>query len=213
MTPDLTLNFGGRFDVVNAFTNENQFSPRINGVWKATPTTTLHAGYANYFTPPPLELVSSATISKFVGTTAEPEVLQNSPVKAERAHYFDIGLDQEILPGTQRGDRRLLQVLAQPDRRGPVRRAGHPDGIQLSQRPEPRRRAHRPPTTPAISRPTAISRSPQQKAEGIVSAQFNFGADELAFIASHQINTDHSQSLTASGGLSYLWRDTGSAPT
>ena len=103
MTPDLTLNFGGRFDVVNAFTNENQLSPRINSVWKATPTTTVHAGYANYFTPPPLELVSSTTISKFVGTTAEPEVLQNSPVKAERAHYFDLGLDQEIMPGLTAG--------------------------------------------------------------------------------------------------------------
>ncbi len=39
----LTVNFGGRFDVVNAYTNENQFSPRINLVYKATASTTLHA--------------------------------------------------------------------------------------------------------------------------------------------------------------------------
>ncbi|HEV3178006.1 MAG TPA: TonB-dependent receptor, partial [Stellaceae bacterium] len=75
VTPTVTLNYGGRFDVVDAFTHENQVSPRINAVWKATPSTTVHAGYASYFTPPPFELVSTTSISKFVGTTAEPVVL------------------------------------------------------------------------------------------------------------------------------------------
>src|SRR6516165_2572165 len=54
----LTINFGGRFDVVDAFVSENQLSPRINLVYTPWTATTLHAGYARYFTPPPLENVS-----------------------------------------------------------------------------------------------------------------------------------------------------------
>ena len=37
----------------------HQVSPRLNVVWKPTPTTTLHVGYARYFVPPPFELVPS----------------------------------------------------------------------------------------------------------------------------------------------------------
>ena len=56
----LTINFGGRFDVVDAFSNENQLSPRLNIVWEPFKGTTLHAGYARYFTPPPLENVQQS---------------------------------------------------------------------------------------------------------------------------------------------------------
>ena len=48
----------------------------------------------------------------------------------------------------------------------------------------------------------------QQKAEQIVSSQFNFSADDLAFAADNAINTDHSQLMTASAGMSYLWLGT-----
>src|SRR6185437_11717208 len=33
ITDTLTLNFGGRFDIVNGYDNENQISPRVNLVW------------------------------------------------------------------------------------------------------------------------------------------------------------------------------------
>jgi hypothetical protein len=48
----------------------------------------------------------------------------------------------------------------------------------------------------------------EQKAEGITSAQFNFSQSDLDYISSHLINTDHSQRMTASAGMSYLWQDT-----
>ncbi len=57
--PKVTVNYGARFDVVNGYTTGSQLSPRLNMVWQATPTTTFHAGYARYFTPPPQELVST----------------------------------------------------------------------------------------------------------------------------------------------------------
>ena len=96
LTHQLTLNYGARFDVVNAFVNESQLSPRINLVYQPEESTTLHIGYARYFTPPPLELVSSESIAKFAGTTNQPAVAQGSPVEAERANYFDAGVTQNV---------------------------------------------------------------------------------------------------------------------
>src|SRR6266568_6581595 len=78
----LTINFGGRFDIVDAFSHENQLSPRINIVYQPFDGTTLHVGYARYFTPPPLENVDQSTISKFAGTTNEATVNKDSVVKS-----------------------------------------------------------------------------------------------------------------------------------
>ncbi|HZZ90511.1 MAG TPA: TonB-dependent receptor, partial [Caulobacteraceae bacterium] len=68
----VTLNYGLRFDQVNAFRDENAVSPRVNLVWQPMDGTTFHAGYARYFTPPPFELVATEAVAKFVGTTAAP---------------------------------------------------------------------------------------------------------------------------------------------
>uniref|UniRef100_A0A1I9YQ76 Uncharacterized protein n=1 Tax=Paraburkholderia sprentiae WSM5005 TaxID=754502 RepID=A0A1I9YQ76_9BURK len=38
----------------------SQLSPRVGLVYTLTPSTTLHAGFACYFTPAPFELVSSS---------------------------------------------------------------------------------------------------------------------------------------------------------
>src|SRR6266705_1037430 len=95
----LTINFGGRFDIVDAFSHENQLSPRINIVYQPLDGTTLHAGYARYFTPPPLENVDQSTISKFAGTTNASAITKDSVVKSERAHYFDVGATQKIAEG------------------------------------------------------------------------------------------------------------------
>ena len=56
--PRFTLNYGIRFDRVAAFTTEQQWSPRINALFKITDATAVHAGYARNFTPPPQELVA-----------------------------------------------------------------------------------------------------------------------------------------------------------
>src|SRR5438132_7738551 len=89
---ELTINFGARLDFVNAFVDENQLSPRINIVYEPFKGTTVHAGYARYFTPPPLEGVPQSTIAKFAGTTNESAITKDSHVTSERAHYFDAGV-------------------------------------------------------------------------------------------------------------------------
>src|SRR5437660_3869753 len=95
----LTINFGGRLDFVNAFANENQLSPRLNLLYKPWDGTALHAGYARYFTSPPLEAVPQSTIAKFAGTTNESAITKDSAISSERAHYFDAGATQKIMEG------------------------------------------------------------------------------------------------------------------
>ena len=44
-------------------------------------------------------------------------------------------------------------------------------------------------------------------AHGIDTQQFNFGRDELAFIASHNIKLDHESEYSVSSGAAYTWKD------
>src|SRR5438874_2882183 len=93
----LTINFGGRFDIADETLTESQFSPRINIVYTPWTPTTFHIGYARYFTPPPLENVPQSTIAKFTGTTNESAITLDTPVKARRPNTLVPG-------GTQRSE-------------------------------------------------------------------------------------------------------------
>src|SRR5947209_11953315 len=103
IVPTFTVNFGGRFDLVDEFAHEHQLSPRVNSVWQPTETTTFTAGYSRYFQPPPFELVAEPSINLFANTTAAPAVTQSTTSKPERAHYCDVGASQIILPGLRAG--------------------------------------------------------------------------------------------------------------
>ena len=103
LTPTLTLNYGVRFDAVRAYTREQQLSPRVNMVWKPSTGTTFHLGYARNFTPPPQELIAAPTLALFAGTTKQTEITTADPVRAEREHYFDAGVEQVLAPGLKIG--------------------------------------------------------------------------------------------------------------
>jgi outer membrane receptor protein involved in Fe transport len=198
----LTLNYGARFDAVRAFTKESQLSPRANLVWQATPLTTLHLGYARNFTPPPQELVQGRTVSLFSGTTKESEIQADDPVKAEREHYFDAGVEQRFNGGLKlavdayyKKKKNLLDegqfgsaVVLSPFNYA----TGKAWGVELSGN-----YTHGP-----IDLYANVARG-QEKGKDIISSQFFFAPDELAFIHDHFIFADHSQKLTASGGGSY----------
>ncbi|HEY5336777.1 MAG TPA: TonB-dependent receptor, partial [Rhizomicrobium sp.] len=106
----LTLNYGLRYDQYKAFAKEDQLSPRLNAVWKLTDTTTIHAGYSRFFTPPPFENIGTESVAKVVDTcpgtpaspchtTATPALTQDDVSKAERANYFDLGVQQDLFTG------------------------------------------------------------------------------------------------------------------
>lgn len=102
--PHITLNYGLRFDEYDSsYDKENQPSPRVNLIYQPTDWTTMHIGYSRYFTPPPLESIPATDIKAFNGTSNQSTVQQDSPVKSERANYFDAGISQKIMKNLQLG--------------------------------------------------------------------------------------------------------------
>ena len=210
--PTVTINGGLRFDDVNEFTQEHQISPRLNVVWKATPDTTVHAGYARYFVPPPFELVGSNVLSSVADTTAAPTVTQNDPVKAERSHYFDAGIDQVVIPGLTVGVDGYYKIshnlIDEGQFGAPIiltvfnYAQGLQEGVDL---------------TASYDRGPwwiygNITRS-RAMGKNIVSAQFNFTPQELAFISDNWIHLDHDQAWNGSAGVAYTLNRTSDHPT
>ncbi|HEY3846456.1 MAG TPA: TonB-dependent receptor [Acetobacteraceae bacterium] len=210
--PTVTINGGLRFDAVDQFTHEHQISPRLNVVWQATPSTSAHIGYARYFVPPPFELLSSGALSSFAGTTAAPAVTQNDPVKAERSHYFDAGVSQVVVPGLTVGVDAFYKIshnlIDEGQFGAPIILTafnygdGLQEGVLLSASYD---------SGPwslygNLSRERAVGKD-------IVSAQFNFQPDELAYIANNYIHLDHEQAWSGSAGAAYTLNRTTDHPT
>jgi outer membrane receptor protein involved in Fe transport len=207
LTDKLTMNYGLRADKVDAYVRESQISPRLGFVYQATDTTTLHAGYARYFTPPPAELISPTDISLFQGTTNQLPTNVNAETLSERSHYFDIGVSQKIgdsltlgLDGYYRKVHNLLDegqfgaaLIFSPFNyaQGRVR------GLEFS-------------SDYTQGNFTAYLNVSTSRAMGkdVVTGQYNFDADELAYIATHWVHLDHDQRLAGNGGISYVWNGT-----
>jgi outer membrane receptor protein involved in Fe transport len=202
----LTINVGGRFDVVDAFSHENQLSPRLNVVYTPSAWTTLHAGYARYFTPPPLENVDQSTITKFIGTTNEPAVKLNSPVTSERAHYFDVGATQKITDGFNIGLDGYYKSSHSTLDEGQFGQA-----LILSSFNYKRGEIYGAEFTSSYDKGgfSAYFNAAYEWARGTnaSSAQFLFDPAELAFINRNWVFLDHDQRFTGSAGISYMWND------
>ncbi|HEY1893698.1 MAG TPA: TonB-dependent receptor [Chthoniobacterales bacterium] len=202
----LTINFGGRLDFENAFAKENQLSPRLNIVYKPWDLTTLHIGYARYFTPPPLEAVPQSTLAKFAGTTNAPAITQDSPVTAERAHYFDAGLTQKIMEGWTAGVDAFYKSSHSLLDEGQFGAAL----VESAFNYERGRQYGGEFTTNYDHGPfSAYGNVGWIWARGISwsSAQFLFDPEEFKFVKNHWIFLDHDQRITASLGGSYTWQD------
>ena len=209
ITSNLTLNSGLRFDQMVQYVNANQFSPRINLTWKPFDGTTFHAGYARNFTPPQQVLAAPANLALVQNTTQQPAVPLNDPVLPERSNVFDVGVDQKIhaIPGFEvgiDGYYKSARDLLDDGQFGAayVLTAFNYDraqnvGVELKSS-----------YTNGNFRVYANLALAKQIATQVVSNQFLFDPDELAYIASHYIYTDHAQVLTASAGASYLWNGT-----
>lgn len=202
VTDRLTLNYGLRYDGMAQYVNASQISPRIGAVFKLTPTTTVHAGYSRYFTPPSFELVSGSTIDRFAGTTNASEVTQDDPVKPERSDYYDIGISQKLSSAVTVGVDGYYKHATNLLDEGQFGTAliytpfnyakGRVYGIEFTAN------YHRHDLSAYLN--LAFSRA---QGEGVDSAQFNFGQDELNFISNHWVFLDHDQRVTASFGGAY----------
>jgi outer membrane receptor protein involved in Fe transport len=206
----LTFNYGVRYDHYSAYSSGSQLSPRVNAVWTASTDTTVHAGYSRYFTPPPFELIAAGTFTKFEGTTALPPgsvTLDTRPI-AERADYYDLGVQQKLFAekltlGVDSFFRTAQHLLDEGQFGAPIiltpfnYRFGRIGGIELTANYSAR-----------VFSAYANLAFQTAKGKEVESSQFNFSAEELAYIADNYIHLDHEQRVSASGGMSYLWRDT-----
>ena len=203
----LTVNFGARFDIVDEFAHAYQLSPRINVVFRATKSTTIHAGYARYFTPPPLELVQNSDLAKFIGTTNQAAIQQSSSVKPERAHYFDAGITEQFSRSFSVGVDAYYKEARDLIDEGQFGAAlifspfnyarGNQYGVDLTAN-----------YTQGGFNAYANFSFQRGTGEKITSGQFLFDPDELAFIKNHFVFLDHDQRYTASAGASYTCRGT-----
>ena len=207
---NLTINYGLRWDRYEAFSSGDQLSPRVNVVWQATDTTTVHAGYSRYFSPPPFENIATESIVQVPQHHGRaPNSTLNDTPKAERANYVDAGISQKFGEAHHPRRGQLLQEVQGPDRRGPVRRAHHPHALQLQARQAVRPRIHRRLHDAITCWPTRNVGLAHAEGKDIVSSQFQFDPGDLAYIQDHFIHLDHEQYLTVSGGASYkFWEGT-----
>ena len=111
LSDTLTLNVGLRFDQLYQFVDADQFSPRLAFVYRPTADTSIHAGYARYFTPPMQAQATQSNLALFNNTTNKPEVPYNNPVLPERSHYFDVGVDQKVTPELDIGFDTYYKIL------------------------------------------------------------------------------------------------------
>jgi hypothetical protein len=205
VTDELTVNYGARFDFYASQLHEYQLSPRINAIYQPDKSITMRIGYSRYFTPPPLESVNSAAVTQFVGTSNAAEVTQDSPVKAERSHYFDAGITKKITSQWQVGADgyyKIAQDQLDDGFFGPTLipsafnySEGRVYGLELT-------------TNYAAGGFSAYDNTAFSVAQGkdIESAQFLFTQADLTYIQSHYVYLDHDQRVTNSAGIAYSWK-------
>jgi hypothetical protein len=207
ITRKWTLNYGGRFEQVKGYTDESQFSPRLNAVYQADKNTALHAGYARYFDPPPLLNVSATSVGQFDHTTNAADQDTDSPVKVEKSHYFDLGATHKFLPGLEVGVDGYYQLASDLVDDGQFGAANISSPYNYG-------------TASAYGAEFSINyahdglefygnfSAADYWAKHIVSSEFEFDSDELAYINGNNIHPDQTQFYTASAGISYAWLGT-----
>jgi outer membrane receptor protein involved in Fe transport len=183
----------------------NQFSPRISLSYKPFESTTLHAGYARYFTPPSQVQATPANLALFNNTTLQPAIYADNPVRPERSHYFDVGVDQTIFAGLTVGADLYYKLATDLLDDGQFGQAvvltqfnfarGYSEGAEFKAKYQ-------------NEGFTAYANFAANwtKATNVVTNQYLFtDLQEFAYIGSHYIFTDDAQILTASAGASYRW--------
>ena len=207
ITDKLILNAGLRFDQLYQFVDANQLSPRLGVVYKPFEGTSIHAGYSRYFTPPMQAQATPTNLALFNNTTNQPEVPFNNPVTPERAHYFDVGVDQKLLPGLMVGLDAYSKIANNLIDDGQFGQAvvltqfnwakGFSQGVEFKS-------AYQNGDFKAYGNlAVGISR-----AKDAVSNQYLLDATEYTYLLTNYHNTDDSQFMTGSAGASYKWDKT-----
>lgn len=207
ITDKFSLNLGSRWDRTSGFTNDSQFSPTINLVYKPGVDTTLHVGFARNFQVPNFQNVSSGIYQLFAGTSgaADTSPSGNASPFAETDYTWDGGFTHRFTPQLAyaqdnyfRIDRHYLDEgqfgfvpIGAPFNY--VR--GYGGGTEHSLTYNLENFAAR--VNIFVAREEDI---------GVASGQYNFPAAEVAYIDRHYIVLDHTPLVGASGGAALRWK-------
>lgn len=201
-----TVNYGVRGDRYELFRTESQLSPRLGVVYQATDSTTIHAGYSRYFTPPATEVIDDSNIARFNGTTNElPSGGNNLPL-SERSDYFDVGVQQQFGSVLTLGLDAYYRKVSRLQDEGQFGAAliysnfnyaqGRIRGAEFTLNYD------NGPVSAYFN--LAYSRAMGKR---VMTGQYNFAPDELAYIENNWIHLDHDQKLSSSGGITYSFTE------
>ena len=90
------------------YVDKYQLSPRANFVYKPFWGTTIHAGYARYFTPPLLTLEAQANTELYRNTTGAPPSFAQNPILPERSQRGRCRHQPAAAAAVPDGNRRAL---------------------------------------------------------------------------------------------------------
>ncbi len=208
ITGKLSVNFGSRWDLLDAFSVNNQFSPAINFVYKWRPHTTLHAGFARYFQIPNFQGISPAINNIFTGTSGSLGVAGggNLAPLPETDYYWDAGFTHEIMPSLVWGEDNYFRIdrhYLDEGQFGSVPidaplnyKRGYGGGVE---------------NTLTYNLPNLTLRASvfvaREEDIGVATGQYNFDPAELAYLNGHYFVLDHTPLVGASGGAAWRWRD------
>jgi len=197
----LTASLGLRWDSLSGFTSGHQLSPTASLVYRPDGATTIHAGFARYFQVPSLLGISPTAQAAFAGTTAAGPPGIPAPL-TEDDREWDVGVVRELAAGLTvsadayyEGTERYLDTgqfgvvpIFAPFNYG----TGHMWGAELATRYQG--------TSLTAYANLTVGRNWQR---GVVTGQFNFDSEELAYIDSQSIVLDHEPLTGASAGASW----------
>ncbi len=208
ITERLSVNFGSRWDRVSGFTNDSQFSPTINFIYKPWTRTTAHAGFARNFQVPNFQGVSPGIFRLFRGTTGAIGTgpAGNTAPFAETDYTWDAGFTQQLSPELAFAQDNYFRIDRHYLDEGqfgfvpidvPFNYArGYGGGTENSLTYNVENLSAR--LNLFIAREEDI---------GVASGQYNFPPDELSYMDRHYFVLDHTPLVGASGGVAYRWND------
>jgi hypothetical protein len=197
----LSVDLGLRGDDLTGYTHAQQLSPRLNLTFRPNPDTALHAGFARFLQVPSFLGIAPTTQAAFVDTTAEGLSGVTLPL-AEDDYEYDAGLVEHAtahltlsldsyyertLHYLDTGQFGVIPIFAPFNYDH-----GHIWGTEVA--------AHYTVKSFVAYANITVGKNWQQ---GVATGQFNFPADELAYINAHPILLDHQPIHGASAGLSY----------
>ncbi|AMU99525.1 TonB-dependent receptor [Xanthomonas citri] len=205
---DWTVNYGLRGDKYKAFgTTEGQLSPRLGVIWRTSDSTTLHAGYARYFTPPASELISTSDIALYDGTTNQQSAGDGPTTPlSERSDYYDLGISQVVTDHLTLG---LDTYYRKADRLQDEGQFGAAYVYSTFNYRYGRIRGAEFSADYTNGPVTAYFNLAYSKAMGkrVMTSLYNFDPDALAYTYDNWIHLDHDQKLTSSGGVNYAFSE------